>query len=1104
MATEIGNLIAKVSMDQTGFQQGISKLNRELKVVQSEFKASSAQLGDFGKSTEGLKLKADSLTKQIELQTQKVQALEGAYKESAKTRGLDAKETQNFAIDLTNARAKMAQMENELKKTTAELEKQSSTWYKLSQSCEEAGRKLAGVGKKMTDVGKDLSMKITAPLVAIGAASFKFAADLEDAIGAADQIFGNQSQEMQKWADSLENYYGISEGEALTYANTMGAMLQNIGGLSEAEAAKQSQILVELAGDLTAMFGGTTQDAVRALTGALKGNNSMLDNYGMGVNEATIKTKALEMGLIVEGEQLDLAGKQAATLALIMEQTADAQGQAAREAGGASGSMRGLATELKNVAGELGDVLLPILTPLIARLRDLIKSFEELSPETQKTIVTVALLAAAVGPLLIAVGQTIGAFGTLSKALLSIIAGAKKLGAVFLWLRANPIGLVITGLGLLVAAGIAVYKNWDAVKYYGLQAWGSLKAGVLQAIASMAAAYEKLFGWIPMIGNQIRVVHAQIRQAIEEEKSILESRVKPVAAAGGNGSADASGMDTKLTAAVKNMNFNLDSAVPSFDNLGAAATGAGKSVGSAGSKMADAAEKVKTAWTGTTEALRSALGTLQTQHETEMTYAEIAGDKVAVLRLKHSQLNEELEQQKQVVAATRAEVEKATAAGEQEGETKEDLAKRIDELNKKLSDEEKAQANLEKQVFDTSESLKAQGENAKSLVAELKEVSETYNTEMAKALDDYQKKVKETNDNLRKDTEALQRDLNQKLDDIVAKGADREKQVTEQYKRELENRTRALVDFVGLFDEVVNRQVSGDTLLRNLEGQVTAFADWQENIAALAARGIDKGLLEELRAMGPKAAPEIAALTTLTDDQLTQYVSLWKQKQEQARTEATAQLAQQRTEMNRQLSDIRTDTYNQLEQQRREVAQKLTEMQTKAKEELAKYKLEWETKNEEIRKNTEKSIKDIHEKFNDLVGKSTRYGVALIENFMDGIDSKMHALINKFESIATMIDSYMPHSPAKRGPLRRIGEWGPALVGSLVEGIKRGLPTLENVTARMAMLTPGALQPAMGNSYSSASTTYGPSTYHIYIQGANADEVMEKLKREIHKTGNRW
>ena len=478
-----------------------------------------------------------------------------------------------------------------------------------------------------------------------------------------------------------------------------------------------------------------------------------------------------------------------------------------------------------------------------------------------------------------------------------------------------------------------------------------------------------------------------------------------------------------------------------------------------------------------------------------MTYAEVEGDKVEILRLKHKQLSEELEAQKAVVAATRKELEEATAAGVKEGETTEDLAKRIDELNKKLADEEKAQAQLEKQVYDTNEAIKAQGKSAKDLAQELKDVADAYYTDLAKALEDYQANVKQTNDALKRDTEALQRDLAAKLDDIAARGAERERQVTEQFQRELENRTRSLMNFVGLFDEVTSREVSGEALLRNLEGQVSAFEDWQENIQKLAERGIDKGLLEELREMGPKAAPEIAALNTLTDEQLTQYAALWKQKQEQARKEATAQLEQQRDEMNRQLAEIRADTANQMEQQRQEIAQKLAEMQAQAKQELEKYKLEWEKKNEEIRKNTEENVKDIHGRFNDLVGKSTDYGVSLIENFMDGIDSQMPALISKLESIAAMIDSYMPHSPAKRGPLSRIMEWGPALVGSLSEGIKKSMPQLEAAMRSLASVPASAL--AGGNTVSNYYNTSDNRIINITVQDG------EDLLRTLHRLGVR-
>lgn len=1105
---EVGNLVAKVSMDQTGFQQGITRLNRELKVVQSEFKAASAQLADFGKSTEGLKLKADSLTRQFELQKQKVDALEAAYKKSVESKGADAKATQNLAIQLNNAKAQMTNTEAELKKTTAELEKQSNRWHQLAQSCEAASGKLKDVGGKLSDIGQNMSLKVTTPIAAAGAASFKFAADLQDAFGATEQVYKSAADAVKNWADSLPNYYGIAEGEALEYANMMGSLLQNIGGLTEEQAAKQAQTLIELAGDLTAMYGGSVQDAIRALTGALKGNNSMLDNYGMAVNEAIIKTKAMEMGLVAEGKELDLASKQAATLALIMEQTADAQGQAAREAEGASGSLRSLTTEIKNLATDIGEVLLPVITPFIQKLKDIVGAFGELSPGVQKAIIAIAGIAAAIGPLLSIFGPLISTIGTLITglgAMSTAMAGGASIAAALtkafpvlgsvIGALTGPIGLVIAALGVLVAAGVAVYKNWDVVKYYGLQAWGKLKVGVLKAIDAIAGAYEKLYGWVPVLGSEIRNVHAQIRRMIEQEQATLESRIKPGTSTSMADFRQLDEQSQKTSDSLKGLQSDLDDIVPSFDSLGSAASGAG-------GKMSAAAEKSKTVWTGTADAIKTALSTLQTMHETEMVRAEMAGDNVEILRLKYRQLSEELEGQKAVVAATRAELEKATAAGVQEGETAEDLAKRIDGLNKKLADEERAQAQLEKQVHDTREAMKTQAQDAKKLAVELKTVAETYYSDLAKALEEYQTKVKETNENLLRETEKLKQELESKLDEIRARGIERERQVTEQFQRELENRTRALINFVGLFDEVTRREVSGETLLKNLQDQVRVFEGWQENIAELAARGLDAGLLQELREMGPKAAPEIAALLTLTDAQLQEYASLWRQKQEQAREEATAQLAQQREEMNRQLYEIRRDTANQLEQQRREVAQKLQDMQAKAKEELEKYKKEWEKKNEEIRKNTEKNIQDIHKRFQDLVGRSTNYGIALMDNFMAGIDSQMPALIARMESIAGMIDSYMPHSPAKRGPLRYIRDWGSAIIRELTEGVKRSLPKLENTMPRLAlpermtMLSRGRLQSAVANSY---------STNNIYHQGGNNIYITvqdgEDLIRTLHKMG---
>ena len=164
---------------------------------------------------------------------------------------------------------------------------------------------------------------------------------------------------------------------------------------------------------------------------------------------------------------------------------------------------------------------------------------------------------------------------------------------------------------------------------------------------------------------------------------------------------------------------------------------------------------------------------------------------------------------------------------------------------------------------------------------------------------------------------------------------------------------------MGLFDQVTSKNVSGAQLLANLQGQVGAFENWTTNIQELAARGVDEGLIEELRQMGPKAGPEIAALNTLTDEQLTQYVALWKQKNQQARQEASAQM----------------------EQQRIETEQKLIEIRIAAAEQLEQYRQEWEEKNAEIRLNTEKELKTLQDKFKELAKDSTKYGQDFVTGF---------------------------------------------------------------------------------------------------------------------------
>jgi phage-related minor tail protein len=179
-----------------------------------------------------------------------------------------------------------------------------------------------------------------------------------------------------------------------------------------------------------------------------------------------------------------------------MEQTADAQGQAAREAEGASGATRAFQTELKNLATDIGEVLLPVLTPLMASLRDLIKRFGEMSPEMQKTIVIVAGLAAAIGPLLLLFGgmssgvsAIIGVVTKLVPVIASATTAVGGLGGVIAFIT-GPIGIAIAAVAALIAIGVLLYKNWDEIAAFGIKMWDDLKAKFQDSINAIKDLWQ--------------------------------------------------------------------------------------------------------------------------------------------------------------------------------------------------------------------------------------------------------------------------------------------------------------------------------------------------------------------------------------------------------------------------------------------------------------------------------------------------------------------------------------------------------------------------------------------------------------------------------------
>lgn len=140
--------------------------------------------------------------------------------------------------------------------------------------------------------------------------------------------------------------------------------------------------------------------------------------------------------------------------------------------------------QLQITGAELGNsiatVAMPVLQELGTKVQEVGEWFNGLSEDQQQTIVKTLAVAAAVGPVLSVGGKLISGVGSLIEVVENLVGGIDGLTLSF-----NP---VVAGIGLAIAAGVALYQNWDTVKGYAedlgnaiSSTWGGITSATSEA-----------------------------------------------------------------------------------------------------------------------------------------------------------------------------------------------------------------------------------------------------------------------------------------------------------------------------------------------------------------------------------------------------------------------------------------------------------------------------------------------------------------------------------------------------------------------------------------------------------------------------------------------
>jgi phage-related protein len=358
--------------------------------------------------------------------------------------------------------------------------------------------KLDSWGDSFRGWGTKLTAGVTTPIVAASGVVVSWASDLEQTLGATEVLWGSNTDTMLAWAQGADRSMGMTQNSALQNANRFNAMFKTIGH-GQGVVMDMSQGFTQLSADLSAMWGGSPDEAADALTSALRGNYEAMDKYNVNLTEAMVSQEAMNVAIANGRTEVTEADKVQARYNLIMEQTADSQGQFARETDTTAGKLAIATARAKNAATTFGRLLLPYVNKLLNGFSKMVDWIENLSDTQRKWVLGIAAVAAAIGPVLLIIGM--------------LLPGLSALIAVIGFL-VSPIGLVVIAVAALAAGLIYAYTHFE-----GFRNIVNTVASVIKDVA--IGAFEAFMRALEPIKDHIQNVIAVLTSLVDFVKAVF-------------------------------------------------------------------------------------------------------------------------------------------------------------------------------------------------------------------------------------------------------------------------------------------------------------------------------------------------------------------------------------------------------------------------------------------------------------------------------------------------------------------------------------------------------------------------------------------------------
>lgn len=200
------------------------------------------------------------------------------------------------------------------------------------------------------------------------------------------------------------------------------------------------------------------------------------------------------------------------------------------------GQLTILKSQLEELAISFGEMLMPAIRSIVSWVQKLVDWLNSMDEGTRKVIITIALVAAAIGPVLIVIGKIMSAVGTVMTIIPKLAGVINTVKTAFAALNttmlANPIVLIIAAIAALVAAFIYLWNTNEDFRQFWINLWENVKEvaiTVWNAIKDFfVSVWEAISGTFTTVVTAIRDFLSSAWEGIKNTVSTVMEAIKTV------------------------------------------------------------------------------------------------------------------------------------------------------------------------------------------------------------------------------------------------------------------------------------------------------------------------------------------------------------------------------------------------------------------------------------------------------------------------------------------------------------------------------------------------------------------------------------------------